>query len=345
MANLTLVIDAMGGDRGPSIVVAALTRALQSFPDVNFIVTGDEPRLKALLARESKVNKNLDLTRIVIHHTSQIVHMDDKPGECLRKKQDSSMRVAVDYVAEGKADACVSAGNTGALMAMAYLHIKTLPGVIRPALVAPIPTAGGSQGFLLDLGANPVCDAETLFQFGVMGTVLAREMVGVNQPKVALLNMGTEEIKGPDVVKQAGLLLAQSPSLNYRGFIEGSDLFTGKADVVVCDGFTGNIALKSCEGMAKLVFEHFQASMKDHWLSKALAWLLVKRQRKSWQWLNPDQYNGASLIGLRGVVVKSHGNASANAFYSAITHAVKEAQIQLPERIQTQVEAVLSEQS
>ncbi|MCH8500324.1 MAG: phosphate acyltransferase PlsX [Aliidiomarina sp.] len=344
MTNFTLVIDAMGGDRGPSIVIAALARALQSFPDVNFIVTGDEPRLKALFARECKVDKSLDSSRVQFHHTTQIVHMDDKPGQCLRKKTDSSMRVAIDYIAEGRADACVSAGNTGALMAMAYLHIKTLPGVLRPALVAPIPTAGGSQGYLLDLGANPVCDAETLFQFGVMGSVLAHEMSGVEKPKIALLNMGTEEIKGPDVVKQAGLLLAQSASLNYRGFIEGSDLFTGKADVVVCDGFTGNIALKSCEGMAKLVYEHFQASMKDHWLSKALAWLLVKRQRKSWQWLNPDQYNGASLIGLRGVVVKSHGNASANAFFSAITHAIKEAQIKLPERIQAQVETVLSEQ-
>lgn len=343
MEKNTVVIDAMGGDRGPSIVVAALIRALQSFPETDFIVTGDEPRLKSLLTRESK-GLSIDLSRARIHHTSQIVQMDDKPGQCIRQKSDSSMRAAIDLVADGSAQACVSAGNTGALMAMAYMYLKTLPGVLRPALVAPIPNEWGKQGFLLDLGANPVCDAETLFQFGVMGSVLARELSGIEHPKVALLNMGTEEIKGPDVVKQAGLLLSQSTSVNYTGFIEGSDLFSGAADVVVCDGFTGNIALKSCEGMAKLVYEHFQRSMKSHWLSRALAWILYRRQRKSWAWLNPDQYNGASLIGLRGVVVKSHGNASANAFYSAISNAIAEAELNLPARIHNQVEQVLQEQ-
>lgn len=343
MAENTVVIDAMGGDRGPAIVVAALIRALQSFPETDFIVTGDEPRLKSLLARESK-GLPVDLSRVRIHHTSQIVQMSDKPGECIRKKADSSMRAAIDLVADGTAQACVSAGNTGALMAMAYMYLKTLPGVLRPALVAPIPNETGKQGFLLDLGANPVCDAETLFQFGVMGSVLARELSGIEHPKVALLNMGTEEIKGPDVVKQAGLLLSQSKSVNYSGFIEGSDLFSSAADVVVCDGFTGNIALKSCEGMAKLVYEHFQRSMKSHWLSRSLAWILYRRQRKSWAWLNPDQYNGASLIGLRGVVVKSHGNASANAFYSAISNAIAEAELNLPARIHNQVEQVLQEQ-
>lgn len=343
MAKNTVVIDAMGGDRGPAIVVAALIRALQSFPETDFIVTGDEPRLKSLLARESK-GHSVDLSRVRIHHTSQIVQMSDKPGECIRKKADSSMRAAIDLVADGTAQACVSAGNTGALMAMAYMYLKTLPGVLRPALVAPIPNEAGKQGFLLDLGANPVCDAETLFQFGVMGSVLARELSGIEHPKVALLNMGTEEIKGPDVVKQAGLLLSQSKSVNYTGFIEGSDLFSSAADVVVCDGFTGNIALKSCEGMAKLVYEHFQRSMKSHWLSRSLAWILYRRQRKSWAWLNPDQYNGASLIGLRGVVVKSHGNASANAFYSAISNAIAEAELNLPARIHNQVEQVLQEQ-
>lgn len=343
MAKSTLVIDAMGGDRGPSIVVAALIRALQSFPETDFIVTGDEPRLKNLIARESKGRK-VDLSRVKIHHTTQIVQMDDKPGQCLRQKADSSMRAAVDLVANGTAQGCVSAGNTGALMAMAYLYIKTLPGVLRPALVAPIPNEMGKQGFLLDLGANAVCDAQTLFQFGVMGSVLAQQMHGIAQPKVALLNMGTEEIKGPDVVKQAGLLLSNVEQINYHGFIEGSELFSGSADVIVCDGFTGNIALKSCEGMAKLVYEHFQRSLKAHWLSKALAWLLVKRQRKSWAWLNPDQYNGASLIGLRGVVVKSHGDASANAFFSAIAHAVQEAELNVPNRIHDQLEQVLLEQ-
>ncbi|RUO38397.1 phosphate acyltransferase [Aliidiomarina shirensis] len=343
MAKITLVIDAMGGDRGPSIAVAALIRALQSFPETDFIVTGDEPRLKALLARESK-DTAVDLSRVRIQHTSQIVQMDDKPGQCIRQKTDSSMRAAIDLVADGTAQGCVSAGNTGALMAMAYMYLKTLPGVLRPALITPVPNQHGKQGFLLDIGANPVCDAETLFQFGVMGSVLARELNGIENPKVALLNMGTEEIKGPDVVKQAAMLLKQSSFVNYSGFVEGSELFTGEADVIVCDGFTGNIALKSCEGMAKMVYEHFQRNLKTHWLSRGLAWLLYKRQKKSWAWLNPDQYNGASLVGLRGVVVKSHGNASANAFYSAIAHAITETQLNLPARIHNQVEKVLSEQ-
>ncbi|TRW49802.1 phosphate acyltransferase PlsX [Aliidiomarina halalkaliphila] len=344
MAKLTLAIDAMGGDRGPSIVVAALIRALQSFPEVDFILTGDEPRLKALLNREAKHLKATDRARIRIHHTTQIVQMDDKPSQCLRHKTDSSMRIAIDLIAEGDAQACVSAGNTGALMAMAYLRLKVLPGVLRPALIAPIPNEQGGQSLLLDLGANPQCDADTLFQFGVMGSVIAQELTGISEPRIALLNMGTEEIKGPDVVKQAALLLANSKHVHYQGFIEGSDLFAGKADVIVCDGFTGNIALKSCEGMARMVYDHLKRSLKSHWLSRALVWLLYRRQRKAWSWLNPDQYNGASLIGLRGVVVKSHGNASANAFYSAIEHAIAEAESDLPKRIHDRVEQVLSEQ-
>lgn len=344
MAKLTLVIDAMGGDRGPSIVVAALIRALQSFPDVEFILTGDEPRLQALFKREGKNLKAPERARVHFRHTSQIVQMDDKPSQCLRHKTDSSMRVAIDLVADGEAHGVVSAGNTGALMAIAYLRLKALPGVLRPALVAAIPNEQGGQSFLLDLGANPGCDSDSLFQFGVMGSVLAQELHDIPTPRVALLNMGTEDIKGPDVVKQAAVLLGQSSHVAYQGFIEGSDLFSGHADVIVCDGFTGNIALKSCEGMARMVYDHFKRSLKSHWLSRALVWFLYRRQRKAWSWLNPDQYNGASLIGLRGVVVKSHGNASANAFFSAIEHAIAEAASDLPARIHDRVEQVLSEQ-
>ncbi|MCC5854998.1 MAG: phosphate acyltransferase PlsX [Idiomarina sp.] len=337
MSSLTLALDAMGGDRGPAVVVAALSRALHSFPNVHFILIGDANELKPLLQQE----KLFEHPRITLEHTDEVIEMTDKPGQCLRSKPKASMRIAIEAVADNRAQACVSAGNTGALMAIAYLKLKTIPGVIRPALVAPLPNQAGGQSFLLDLGANPVCDSDTLFQFGVMGSVLAREVAGIENPKVALLNMGEEEIKGHDTVRHAGQQLKASSHINYIGFIEGNDIFSGRADVIVCDGFSGNVALKSCEGMARLLFDNLQKSIKGHWLSRGLAWLLYKRFKKSWEWLNPDQYNGASLLGLRGVVMKSHGNASANAYFSAIRQAVAEASTQLPERIHDRVEAVL----
>jgi len=340
MTKLTIALDAMGGDRGPAIVVAALEKALQTFPNIHFLLIGDEQRLQALLRR----HKSVDTSRVSVRHASQIVEMNDKPGQILRHKTDSSMRVAIDAVASDEAQACVSAGNTGALMAMAYLNLKTIPGVIRPALVASLPNKAGSQSLLLDLGANPVCDAETLFQFGVMGSVLASEVLHIESPRVGLLNMGSEDIKGPDNVRQAGVLMANTHAINYQGFVEGSDIFSDIADVIVCDGYTGNVALKSCEGMARLVADNLKRALTGHWLSRGLAWLLYKRFKSSLEALNPDQYNGASLLGLRGVVMKSHGNASANAYYSAIRQAIAEAEIQLPQRIHDRIESVLSEE-
>ncbi|HLV48463.1 MAG TPA: phosphate acyltransferase PlsX [Aliidiomarina sp.] len=337
MSSLTLAIDAMGGDRGPAIVVAALSRALQSFPETNFIVFGDQ----AVLTPFFNAEKIQDHPRVTLEHTEEVIEMTDKPGQCLRSKLKASMRLAIEAVAEGRAQGCVSCGNTGALMAIAYLKLKTIPGVIRPALVAQIPTEHGRPGFLLDLGANPRCDADTLFQFGVMGSVLSKEVAGIAAPKVALLNIGEEDIKGPDAVRHAAQQLKDCADINYIGFIEGNDLFSGKADVVVCDGFTGNVALKSCEGMARLVYQNLHESMKGHWFSRLMALFLFKRFKKSWSWLNPDQYDGASLLGLRGVVMKSHGNASANAFYNAIKQAHAEASIHLPERIHDRVESAL----
>lgn len=344
MGKVTLAIDAMGGDRGPTIVVAALVKALQSFPDVDFILVGDESRLLALLQREGRKLTQAERARVSVRHASQIVQMDDKPSQSLRQKTDSSMRVAIDLVADGEAQGVVSAGNTGALMAMAYMRLKALPGVLRPALVAAIPNVKGTQSLMLDLGANPASDSASLFQFGVMGSVLAQELYQITEPKIALLNMGTEDNKGPDVVKQAGVLLTQTTQISYSGFLEGSELFSGRADVIVCDGFVGNIALKSCEGMARMVYDQLKSSMQAHWLTRALAWILYRRQRKAWSWLNPDQYNGASLIGLHGVVVKSHGNASEKAFLSAIEHALTEASLDIPARIHDRIEYVLSEQ-
>jgi len=337
MSSLTLAIDAMGGDRGPAVVVAALSRALQSFPETKFIVFGDQAILTPLL-RAEKLHAH---SRLSVEHSDEVIEMTDKPGQILRSKPKASMRLAIEAVAAGQAQACVSSGNTGALMAIAYLKLKTIPGILRPALVAQIPTEHGRPGFLLDLGANPRCDADTLFQFGVMGSVLSKEVAGIAAPKVALLNMGEEDIKGPDAVRHAAQQLKNCTDINYIGFIEGSDLFSGKADVVVCDGFTGNVALKSCEGMARLVYQNITKTMKGHWFSRLMALFLFKRFKKSLNWLNPDQYNGASLLGLRGVVMKSHGNASANAFYNAIKQAHAESSLQLPKRIHDRVESVL----
>lgn len=338
MTNLTIALDAMGGDQGPGIVVTALERALSSFPHIHFIIVGEQSTLTPLLGSLS------DHPRIQIQHASQVVAMDDKPSAVVRAKPDSSMRAALDLVHNGTAQACVSSGNTGALMAMAYLTLRTLPGVIRPALVASLPQQNGGQSLLLDLGANPSCDAETLCQFGVMGSVMAQQLLKQAVPRVALLNMGREEMKGHDGVRHAADLLKASTSVNYTGFIEGNDLFSGKADVIVCDGFTGNIALKSCEGLADLLYSSLKQSLSGHFFTRWLAFLLFRRHRKSWQWLNPDQYNGASLLGLRGVVIKSHGNASANAYYSAITHAINEAAADLPRQIHSRIEDALYEQ-
>ncbi|MCC5878678.1 MAG: phosphate acyltransferase PlsX [Idiomarina sp.] len=338
MTELTIALDAMGGDQGPDIVVTALERALSSFPQVQFILVGDKDILQPIVDRYPVVTQS---PRVTLQHASQVVAMDDKPSAVVRAKPDSSMRAALDLVNNGTAQACVSAGNTGALMAMAYLTLKTIAGVIRPALVAALPQQNGSQSLLLDLGANPTCDAETLRQFGIMGSVMAQQVYKQSHPRVALLNMGREELKGHDTVKQAAQLLKDTPGVHFIGFIEGNDLFAAEADVIVCDGFTGNIALKACEGMADLLYTNLKQSLDGHLFTKLLAKLLFKRHKKSWQWLNPDQYNGASLLGLRGVVMKSHGNASANAYFSAISHAIEEAGVDLPRQIHDRIEYAL----
>ncbi len=340
MAALTLALDAMGGDHGPSVVIGALKQALKSVSDTHFIVVGDETELTELLTKANLLNHS----QITLKHASQTVTMTDKPGYSLRAKPDSSMRVALELVADGSADACVSAGNTGALMTKAYFTLKTLPGVLRPALMSAIPQAQGGSAFILDLGANPVCDSDTLFQFGIMGSVAAQQVLNIEKPRVALLNMGSEEIKGNDVVKTAAQLLQQSPQLNYIGFIEGDDIFAGKADVIVCDGFVGNIALKSCEGLAELLLDNIRTNIHAHWLTRWFVKLFYRRLQKSWDWLKPDHYNGASLIGLRGVVIKSHGDANERAFLSAIEQAMEETHQHLPSRIRDRVEDVLLEQ-
>ena len=335
--KLTLALDMMGGDHGPHTTIPAALAAVCEFPDLHLILCGDE----AILTEQLKLHGVFPHPQLSLRHCSQAVSMADKPSVALRSKRDSSMRVALDLVDKGEVQACVSAGNTGALMAMAHFVLKMLNGVDRPALITALPAMEANPVYMLDLGATVNCDADTLFQFAVMGSVMAEEVIGISQPKVALLNMGEEEIKGSDQIKRAAMLLSECHEINYIGYIEGNDIFSGKADVIVCDGFVGNVALKTCEGVAKLILRRFEASIKDKVTAQLFGWLIKPFIKNLYQGVNPDHYNGASLIGLRGIVVKSHGNATKDAFLSAIRQAVREVERQVPAKIKDRLEHVL----
>ena len=344
--TLTLALDVMGGDQGPPITIHSAVRAINHLPNLHLILCGDENIITTELARLNICAQTLvQHKQLSIFSTTEVVAMDDKPAFALRTKKNSSMRKALDLVHDGKAQACVSAGNTGALFSMAHFVLKTLPGVERPALISSLPTHDDDKHvFMLDLGANVFCDSHVLYQFGVMGSVMAQQVDGINNPRIALLNMGEEAIKGSDHIKQAALELSQNKNINYIGFIEGGDIFSNKADVIVCDGFVGNVALKTCEGVARLVYDKSKTLFKQNILVKILTFIIKPRLKKLFKSMNPDQYNGASLIGLRGIVVKSHGNANSGAFFSAIMEAVKEVDRQVPEKIKSSLEQGLSPQ-
>ncbi len=325
----------MGGDKGPLITIPAAIMAVNHLPSLSLILCGDQHTIQDILHKNNALNH----PRLSICHTTQVVAMDEKPSTAMRSKKDSSLRKAIDFVEQGKASACVSAGNTGALFATAHFVLKTLPGVERPALISSLPTRDkDNHVFMLDLGANVFCDADILYQFGLMGAVMAEQVDGVCKPRIALLNMGEEDIKGSDHIKLAASQLAQNPDINYVGFIEGNDIFNNKADVIVCDGFVGNVALKTCEGVATLVYEKVKSVFEKNVFAKILGQFLAPTLKKLFKSLNPDQYNGASLIGLRGIVVKSHGNANKKAFFTAIMEAVKEVERQVPEKIKDSLE-------
>ncbi|MCH4294180.1 phosphate acyltransferase PlsX [Shewanella sp. 3B26] len=337
MTNLTLALDAMGGDYGPQVTVPAAVQALRLHSKLSLILVGDEQQLSPLLAQADFLPSD----RFSIVHTTEVVRMDDKPATALRKAKNSSMRLAIELVRDGKADACVSAGNTGALMAMAKVILKTLPGVDRPALVSCLPAVSGKPVYLLDLGANVQCDYDTLFQFAVMGTVLCEAVEKIPRPKVALLNVGIEEFKGNGDVQQAAQLLQHTPQINYAGFVEGDEIYTGKVDVIVCDGFVGNITLKTSEGIARLLVHQLKQGLTQGFMVRLLARMLAPRIQKVLSQMNPDHYNGASLLGLRGIVVKSHGNADEHAYIQAISLAYTEAKRRLPEMISDRLESIL----
>lgn len=332
--TLKIAIDAMGGDHGPQVVIPAAISALEKHPDIELILVGDEATLQSALAQQTPENQ----ARLQIHHASQIVAMDESPQTALRSKKDSSMRVAINLVKEGVAAACVSAGNTGALMATARFVLKTLPGIERPAIVTALPTMKGHT-YVLDLGANVDSSAEHLVQFALMGSVLAELVDGKKQPSVGLLNIGAEEIKGSERVKEAARLLGQT-DLNYIGFVEGDGLYKGEVDVLVCDGFVGNVLLKASEGVAHMIRHYLRNSFKRNLFTKAaalVAYPVLKHFRKE---LDPRAYNGANFIGLQGIVIKSHGGADSFAFANAINIAVVEARKDVPKHISKHLETL-----
>ncbi len=335
MSAPIIAIDAMGGDFGPRNIVQASLACLTATPSLHLALVGQAPLIEELIARHSGV----DRSRLHIVHASEVVTMDERPSQALRGKPDSSMRVALRLVADGQAQACVSAGNTGALMALSRFVLKTLPGIDRPAMVAAIPTRSGYCQ-LLDLGANVDCSAEALYQFAVMGAVVA-ESLGVVNPRVALLNVGTEDIKGNQQVKQAAALLQAASGLNYIGFVEGDGLYRGEADVVVCDGFVGNVLLKSSEGLATMIVARMDELFRRSLMAKAVGVLAMPLLKRLQAELAPARHNGASLLGLQGIVVKSHGSASAQGFESAIRRALIEVRENLPQRLSGRLEVLL----
>src|SRR3990167_4651403 len=311
----------MGGDHGPKVTLPACVKALAQHPRLHLILVGDESKLRYLLKKFDSASHN----RISLVHASQVVSMDELPSAAMRNKKDSSMRVAINLVKEGRADACVSAGNTGALMATARFVLKTLPGIDRPAIIAELPTAAGRTR-VVDLGANVDSCAEHLFQFAVMGSALIRALEKKNNPKIALLNIGVEEIKGNDQVKRTAYMLSDCKLFNYVGYVEGNDIFSGLYDLIVCDGFVGNVALKASEGLAKLMLDVLRQAFLASWWNKLISLCARPALKQLKNKMDPTRYNGASLLGLNGIVVKSHGGANIEAFSYAIKEAFLEAE-------------------
>jgi glycerol-3-phosphate acyltransferase PlsX len=331
---ITIAVDAMGGDHGPSVTVGASLRFLEETPDAAVILVGLEPAVRAALAS----SRSSAAARISVHAASEVIEMDESPADALRRKKDSSMRVAVNLVKDGIAQACVSAGNTGALMAISRFVLKTLPGIDRPAIASQLPTRNGVTT-ALDLGANVNCTPEQLVQFAVMGSALVAAIDGIERPSVGLLNIGEEDIKGNDVVKQAGELLKAS-ELNFRGNVEGDDIYKGTTDVIVCDGFVGNVALKTSEGLAKMLADFLREEFTRNPLRKLTALLALPTLQAFRRRVDPRRYNGATLIGLRGIVVKSHGGADTLAFRYALKKAYAEITQRVLERIEQRLAAM-----
>ena len=326
----------MGGDHGLSVVIPACVRAAQSNPELNLLLVGDETQVVSHLKKHGIVLKDKSAGQFTVVHASETVGMDELPSHVLRNKKDSSMRVAISLVKDGTAQACVSAGNTGALMATARFVLKTLPGIDRPAIIAELPTRKGRTR-VLDLGANVDSCAEHLFQFAVMGSALIQALDKKPRPRIALLNIGVEEIKGNDQVKRTAHMLAECDLMNYVGYVEGDQFYSGDVDLVVCDGFVGNVAIKASEGITKLLLDVLKESFTHNWPSKLAGFLIspiLSRMKKK---MDPSRYNGASMLGLNGIVIKSHGGAGQVSFQYAIEQAVLQVQNTVVDLVRDQI--------
>lgn len=330
----------MGGDYGPAVTVPAALQALDANSHLHLLLVGAPDAITPFLARADFEQRS----RLQIIPAESVVASDARPAQAIRTSRGTSMRVALELVKEGRAEACISAGNTGALMGLAKLLLKPVENIERPALVTVLPNQQRGKTIVLDLGANVECDSRMLAQFAIMGSVMAEEVLGIERPRVALLNIGEEETKGLDSIRDAAALLKTVPGVNYIGYLEANELLTGKTDVLVCDGFVGNVTLKTMEGVVRM----FLSVLKGQGESKKSAWWFVLLKRwlqnrltRRFSHLNPDQYNGACLLGLRGTVIKSHGAANQRAFAVAIEQAVQAVQRQVPQRIAVRLESVL----
>ena len=325
--KVTIALDAMGGDRGPEAVVSAALATLEKDDSASLVLVG----LSKVLEDAKRRAKDSYGNRLGFRVASEVVAMDEPPADALRRKKDSSLRVAIELVKDGEADACVSSGNTGALMATARYVLKTLPGIDRPAIISAVPGVKGPT-YMLDLGANVGCTAQHLLQFALMGSVVAGDMLDVARPRVGLLNIGQEDIKGNEVVREAGELLARS-GLNYIGYVEGNGIFHADVDVVVSDGFVGNVALKTMEGVAGLISTYLKEEFRRNVLRNVQGLVARSALESLRARLDPRRYNGASLVGLNGVVLKSHGSADQLAFETAVKTAIVEARKGVPVQI------------
>ena len=328
----TIAIDVMGGDVGPNVTIPAAIESLKRHPNLHIILVGNEDIVNSHLLKYQKK----ETSRVKIRHATEVVSMDEPPQIALKNKKDSSMRVAINLIKLGEASACVSAGNTGALMATARFVLKTLPGIDRPAIASLLPSIKGTT-CLLDLGANVDSSPKQLLQFAIMGAMLSSVLKKEKTPSVGLLNVGSENIKGNDTVKEAYKLL-NSSHLNFYGNVEGNDIFKGTTDVVVCDGFVGNVSLKTTEGLAYMMGKFLAEEFKRNLLTRLMALIATPVLRAFKKRLDPRRYNGASFLGLNGVVVKSHGGTDAYGFRFAIETAVEEVEKQVIDKIRKQLE-------
>ncbi|WP_297572334.1 phosphate acyltransferase PlsX [uncultured Deefgea sp.] len=333
--DITVAVDAMGGDHGAHVTVPAALRFLRDNPDVNIVLVGLADVITAELAAQHAATN----TRLRIHAATEVVTMDESPQSAMKNKKDSSMRVAINLVKSGQANACVSAGNTGALMATARFVLKTIPGIDRPAIAKLMPTMKG-QTAMLDLGANVDSTPLQLTQFAIMGSAMFSALKHVDAPTVGLLNIGSEDIKGNEAVKEAAEMIRKT-RLNFHGNIEGDDIYRGTVDVVACDGFTGNVALKTSEGLIKMITTFLKEEFTRNILTRCVALLALPLMNRFKKRLDPRRFNGASFLGLRGIVVKSHGGADEIAFYWALAQAVEEARSGMIQRITEQVQQEL----